>query len=77
MLCEAARRLQATLGEDAVVARLSGDEYAVLCPRTSGAAGALETATEIQESLESPMRVGGAALNVEASLGVVGAAAQR
>jgi diguanylate cyclase (GGDEF)-like protein len=70
VLCETAQRLQDVLGEEAVVARLGADEYAVLCPRASGVAGALGTATELHESLEAPMLAGGSALNVEASIGV-------
>ncbi|HTA35542.1 MAG TPA: GGDEF domain-containing phosphodiesterase, partial [Solirubrobacteraceae bacterium] len=61
---------QGVLGEQAVLARFSGDEYAILCPRASGVAGALESAAEIHKSLESPMQLNGVALNVEVSIGV-------
>lgn len=70
VLRETSRRLQRVLGEHAVVARFSGDEYAILCPRASGVSGALESAAEIHDSLEAPTQVNGVALNVEASIGV-------
>ncbi len=70
VLRETGRRLQSAVGDDALVARLGGDEYAVLCPRADGVTGALATAAEIQEGLESPVRVDHAALNVEASVGI-------
>jgi diguanylate cyclase (GGDEF)-like protein len=70
VLHETGRRLQRLLGDGALVARLGGDEYAVLCPRAEGVTGALATAAEIQESLESPVRVDHVALNVEASIGI-------
>ena len=48
VLCEIAARLRAELGPEAVVARLGADEYAVVCPRARGSAGALSTARSVQ-----------------------------
>jgi diguanylate cyclase (GGDEF)-like protein len=70
VLRETGRRLQRALGDDPLVARLGGDEYAVLCRRAAGVKGALRTASEIQDRLEAPVRVGDVALNVEASVGI-------
>jgi diguanylate cyclase (GGDEF)-like protein len=70
VLRETGRRLQSCLGDEALVARLGGDEYAVLCPRAEGVSGALSTAAGIQAGLESPVVIGDAALNLEASIGV-------
>jgi diguanylate cyclase (GGDEF)-like protein len=70
VLCEIGRRLQRLLSDDPLVARLGGDEYAVLCPRAAGSKGALRTAAELQDGLETPVRVGDVALNVEASVGI-------
>ena len=70
VLSEVAGRLSSDLGDDTLAARLGGDEYAVLCPHSTGVAGALETAAAVQSSLESPIVLEGVALNVEASVGI-------
>src|SRR4029077_20571183 len=70
VLCEVSRRLRSELGEDALVARIGADEYAILCPRTGGVSGALATAAAVQSGLESPIVLDGVALNVEASIGI-------
>lgn len=70
VLCETARRLQAQLGQDTLVARIGGDEYAILCPRAEGVSGALRTAKKIQAGMEAPIVVDGIALNVDASIGL-------
>ncbi|HTZ85752.1 MAG TPA: bifunctional diguanylate cyclase/phosphodiesterase, partial [Solirubrobacteraceae bacterium] len=70
VLCKTARRLRDGLGEGALIARLGGDEYAVLCPHSEGVSGALRTADSIQAALERPMLVGDTTLNVEANVGI-------
>jgi len=70
VLRETARRLQAALGTSTLLARLGGDEYAVLCPHSEGVAGALRSAATIQAALEPPMLVGDTTLNVEANIGI-------
>jgi diguanylate cyclase (GGDEF)-like protein len=70
VLCELARRLGAELGEETLVARVGGDEYAVLCPCARGVSGALGTAATIQASLEAPIVLDGIVLNIEASIGI-------
>ena len=70
VLCATGERLQAQLGKDTLVARIGGDEYAILCPRADGVSGALRTAEKVQTAMESPIVVGGIALNVDASLGL-------
>jgi diguanylate cyclase (GGDEF)-like protein len=74
VLRETARRLAAGLADDAVVARLGDDEFAVLCGTVDGEAGALGKAADAQRRLESPMAFDGIALNVEAAFGVATAA---
>jgi diguanylate cyclase (GGDEF)-like protein len=70
VLCEVAARLRDELGPETLVARLGADEYAVMCPRADGSAGALSTAQAIQARLERPIVLEGVALNVEASIGI-------
>jgi diguanylate cyclase (GGDEF)-like protein len=69
-------RLRGTLGEDAFVARLGADEFAVLCPRGHGIEGALERASAVHSSLEAPFILGGVAVNVDANIGVAVGEAQ-
>jgi diguanylate cyclase (GGDEF)-like protein len=70
VLCEAARRLQRLLGKDTLVARIGGDEYAILCPHADGVSGALRTAQKVQTGMEAPIVVDGIALNVDVSIGL-------
>jgi diguanylate cyclase (GGDEF)-like protein len=70
VLCELARRLSEALGDEALVARFGGDEYAVLCPPASGVGGALDTASAVQASLEAPITLDGIVLSIEASIGI-------
>jgi diguanylate cyclase (GGDEF)-like protein len=70
VLREVARRLRDDLGGDTLVARLGTDEFAILCRRPGGVAGALEVAAHAQASLEPPIALEGIALNVEASIGI-------
>jgi diguanylate cyclase (GGDEF)-like protein len=69
VLREAAARLRQHFGEEAVVARVGADEYAVLCPHAGDPAGALAAAATIQELLLDPVTVAGVALNLEAAVG--------
>jgi diguanylate cyclase (GGDEF)-like protein len=73
VLCETARRLATDLADNAVVARLGDDEFAVLCSAVSGEAGALRIAADAQRRLEAPMVFDGIALNIEASFGIAAA----
>jgi diguanylate cyclase (GGDEF)-like protein len=70
VLRETARRLRSQLGEHVLLARIGGDEYAVLCPHADGVSGALKTAARLQAGLESPIAIDGIALNVDASIGL-------
>ncbi|HEV3070834.1 MAG TPA: bifunctional diguanylate cyclase/phosphodiesterase [Solirubrobacteraceae bacterium] len=72
VLCEIGRRLRA-LADLQSVARLAGDEYAVVHPCSIGPHGisqALVLASEVQASLEAPVELDGVALNVDASIGL-------
>jgi diguanylate cyclase (GGDEF)-like protein len=70
VLREVARRLREELPGGALAARLGGDEYAVLCPRTAGVSEALSAVAAVQSCLEAPVTRDGVALNIEASIGV-------
>jgi diguanylate cyclase (GGDEF)-like protein len=70
VLMEVARRLRGSLGPGLVVARFGNDEFAVLHPHVKGHAEALETAASIRSTMEEPVALDGAAVNVETSIGI-------
>jgi diguanylate cyclase (GGDEF)-like protein len=70
VLREVARRLQAQLPAEAVLARLGNDEYAILQPHAASLQAALATAAAAQAAMETPVTLGGVALNVEVSIGI-------
>jgi diguanylate cyclase (GGDEF)-like protein len=73
VLCEIGRRLRSQLGEQALIARLAGDEYAVMhtcSPGAQGTADALALAGGVQLALEAPVELDGVALNIDASIGI-------
>ena len=69
MLTEVAARLVAACRVDDVVARVGGDEFAVLC-RGCSAAEAHHVADRILASLAAPIELGAGATTVGASLGL-------
>jgi len=70
VLCEIARRLRGNVQDDALVARLSGDGYAVLVHGAQGVPDALSTATAIQAGFEPTIVLDDVEVSVEASIGV-------
>ena len=70
VLREVAERLRVELGREMLVARVGGDEYALLHTHASDADAAVAIASAIQATLEAPMTLDGVALNVEASIGI-------
>lgn len=62
-------RLLAPLGDDALAARLSGDEFAILLTRDA-AAEAADTAHDILDVIQRPIAIEGLDLRVGGSLGV-------
>jgi diguanylate cyclase len=73
LLAEAGRRFTAAVGDVASVARMGGDEFAVLLPEaTDEAAGAV--ITRVADALATPIRVDGHELMVGASIGLASGA---
>jgi diguanylate cyclase (GGDEF)-like protein len=78
VLCEIGARLRGladlrSAGEQTLLARLAGDEFALLAPAPPGAHGvseALTLADAVQCALEQPVELEGVALNIEASIGL-------
>ncbi len=70
VLREVARRLRAGVSDDALVARLAGDGYAVLLPEAPDVSGALAVAGAIQVGLEAPIVLDDVEVSVEASIGI-------
>ncbi len=70
VLCEIAERFGVVLGEDGLLARVGGDEYALLCPRARGVSEALDIAAASQASIGEPVVIDGVVLNIEASIGI-------
>jgi diguanylate cyclase (GGDEF)-like protein len=70
VLCEVARRLRGSVRDDALVARLAGDGYAVLVHGTQGVPDALSAAAAIQASCDSAIVLDDVEVRVEASIGI-------
>ncbi|SHF82254.1 putative bifunctional diguanylate cyclase/phosphodiesterase [Geodermatophilus nigrescens] len=69
LLREVAARLRAAVRADDTVARIGGDEFAVLVEQT-GDDEAVATAARVREVLAAPMTLAGAPVTVTASVGV-------
>jgi len=65
-----ARRLAVAAGDDALVARMGGDEFAVLSTRCAGPAEAEQLADRMLGVFVEPVHVAGARLRLGGSLGV-------
>ena len=70
VLRETARRLRLVTRPEDTVARLSGDEFVVVCPALSSAAQAEAVADRLSEALRPPIQVGSDEVLVSASIGV-------
>jgi diguanylate cyclase len=71
LLNQIGRRFAAVVGDRDTVARIGGDEFAVLLPHTKDLAAATEIAECLRHCLERSFQVEGVDLEVEASIGVV------
>ena len=70
LLQEVAQRLRSALDPDVTVARLSGDEFAMLLPNVAGLHHATEVAKRILDVVRRPFVVAGVELDIDASIGI-------
>src|SRR5665811_1989678 len=71
VLAQVGPRLAGVVRGADTVARLAGDEFAVLLPEVGSVAAAAAVAAKLRAALETPFHVEGIDLDVEASVGVV------
>jgi diguanylate cyclase (GGDEF)-like protein len=70
VLQEMGRRLSPLLRETDTVARMGGDEFAVLLPHIDHTDATLNVADKIHKALERPFYLQGLALDIDASIGI-------
>lgn len=70
VLCEVAKRLQASVRASDTVARLGGDEFLVLLENTSGDADGARVAEQIITRLSQPIDSGSGQIEISASVGI-------
>ncbi len=70
MLVAVARRLEALIGPDHILARLVSDEFAVLLPSIDGCPDATALAERLLEGLAAPLEVEGQPLHISSSIGI-------
>ena len=71
LLRAVARRLEACIRPEDTVARLSGDEFAILLESITDTSDAGRVAERIEEALSFPINLGGAEVTTSASMGIV------
>jgi diguanylate cyclase (GGDEF)-like protein/PAS domain S-box-containing protein len=70
VLREVAARIQRMIRPEDTVARFGGDEFTVLCESVGGVLEAVGVADRLQREIAQPLRAGGAALRLTASIGI-------
>ncbi|WP_366921807.1 EAL domain-containing protein [Metallumcola ferriviriculae] len=70
LLKDVATRLQTVLRTDDMIARLSGDEFAVLVPHINGAADVFKVTEKILESFRTPFFIKEQELSLDVSIGI-------
>lgn len=69
LLVEVSKRFQTICGENAIVARMGGDEFAILAPRGSNLQHD-QIANHLMTSVDMPFNIEGYVINIDASIGV-------
>jgi diguanylate cyclase (GGDEF)-like protein len=70
VLCEVARRLSAATGPSDVLARIGGDDFAVLVPDVPSSHAALVIAERLRAALRRPLNLPAHSIRIGASVGV-------
>jgi diguanylate cyclase (GGDEF)-like protein len=70
LLQQVATRLQETLREGDTIARLGGDEYAVLLPEVTGPIAATAVAEKLVKALVAPFTIKAWTFDIDASIGI-------
>jgi diguanylate cyclase (GGDEF)-like protein/excisionase family DNA binding protein len=70
LLSELARRLEPLVGAGNTLARLAGDEFAVLCGDLPGERGAIEVAQRLLDALAAPVVIEDRPVSSSASIGI-------
>jgi diguanylate cyclase (GGDEF)-like protein/PAS domain S-box-containing protein len=70
LLREVARRLRAAVRPDDLVARLAGDEFAVLCEHVGSTAAVEQLARRMLAAIREPVALADATVHISASIGV-------
>jgi diguanylate cyclase (GGDEF)-like protein/excisionase family DNA binding protein len=71
LLAEVTARLRPAVAESDTLARMGGDEFALLCEGLPGERGAIEVAQKLLDALRTPIVIGDRPVFVNASIGIV------
>lgn len=70
LLMSVADRLQQVIGQDATLARLTGDEFALLFTRLDGCQAGINVAEQMLDALSAPFQIEDKPVHVSASIGI-------
>jgi diguanylate cyclase (GGDEF)-like protein/PAS domain S-box-containing protein len=70
ILCEVARRLERCTGPDDTVARIGGDEFAIMLPQVDDSDWAIEFAEKVNANIARPIMIDAQEVRVTASCGL-------
>nr|WP_208420494.1 GGDEF domain-containing phosphodiesterase [Paenibacillus lupini] len=71
LLMQVAERLTSALGDQGIMARMEGDEFALLFPNMESESELLESARSLLHAIDEPFELKGFPLHITASLGAV------